>query len=86
MVRSDGVVVAELLVGPVSEVVVAQRRVERARAGQLHHLHRRDAPAAGRFLPPLVGVDDLAGKGDGLHPGEVQPLHVPHHGDPGHVA
>ena len=72
----------ELVVGAMAEPVVAQRGVESGAARELGQLHRRHGAAAARLLPRLFGVHDLAGHRHALHARELDPLHVPHHGDP----
>src|SRR5581483_6540284 len=49
----------ELLEGAVAELVVAERREEAGRAGELRQLNGRDCSAAGRLRPALGRVHDL---------------------------
>ena len=71
----------QLLLGRVAERIVPQRGEEERRARQLGELDDGHRPSPGRLLPPLLGVDDLAGHRHALHPRELDPLHVTHHGD-----
>ena len=64
-----------------AEVVARERGEEQRAAGQLRHLHGRDGAAAGRLLPRLARVQDLAGSRQPRHDGEVDPLDVADHRD-----
>ena len=80
---------AELLqpaLRPAPERVVAQRGQEQALAGEPRELHRRDRSTAGRVLPGVERVDDLARGRDVLDPCELDPLHVSDDGDAHRVA
>ena len=67
----------ELLAGAAAELVVGEGREEAARAREVGELDGRDRPAAGRLLPGLERVDDLARLRDASDPDELHPLHVP---------
>src|SRR5207248_151671 len=73
---------AQVLERAPAGLVVAERGQERARAGELAQLHRRDAAAAGGLLEDLGGMDDLARRRDVRHAKELDPLDVPDHRDP----
>ena len=72
----------KLLARAAAEVVVGERGEEKAGAGEIRELDGRDGPAARGLLPRLGGVDDLARRGDVIHPGELHPLDVADHGHP----
>ena len=63
-----------------AEVVVAERGEERRLRPEPGQLQRRDRAAAARLRPGLGSVNDLAGPGHRLDPGELDPLHVADHG------
>ena len=66
----------EALDGPPAELVLAERREEVARAGELRELRRRDRPAARRLGPVLRAVGDLAGGRDAVDEHRLDPLDV----------
>src|SRR5205823_3441518 len=72
--------------GPVPKLVVAEGGQEEALASEPRELHRRDRSAAGRLLPGLDGVDDLARRGHVVHARELDPLDVADDRDAGQCA
>ena len=62
-------------------VVVRERGDEQRAAGELEHLDGRDRAAAGRLVPELGHVQDLARPRQARDDGEVDPLDVPDDGD-----
>jgi hypothetical protein len=72
----------ELALGRTPEVVVAERGQEQALAGEPRELDRRYGSAAGRLLPRLARVDDLARSRRVAHAREFDPLDMPDDGDP----
>jgi hypothetical protein len=76
---------AELLqpaLGPVAELVVAERRQEDAVAGEPGELNGRHRPSPGRLGEEVARVDDLTGARNPLDASEVGPLDVPDDRDP----
>ena len=67
----------ELALRRTTEVIVAERGQEQALAGESRELDRRYGSAAGRFLPRLARVDDLAGSRRVVHAREFDPLDMP---------
>ena len=57
----------QLVVGAVTEIVVAERGVKDAVAGELQQLDGGHGPAAGRHLEDVVGVDDLTRRRHVVH-------------------
>jgi hypothetical protein len=72
-------VLAQLGLGAVTGLVVAERREQDGLAGELAQLHRGHGAAAGRLLERARGVDDLAVLRHVGHLRELAPLHVAHH-------
>jgi hypothetical protein len=66
----------ELLARAVAELVVAERREEMDAAVEVRELDRGDRPAAGRLVPALERVHDLARPGHLLDADELHPLDV----------
>jgi RNA polymerase sigma factor (sigma-70 family) len=71
----------ELGLGAPAEIVVAEGREERGRAGEPRELDGGDSSSPGGLRPGLRGRDDLACKGDTLDADEVDPLDVTEDGD-----
>jgi hypothetical protein len=68
--------------GALAQLVQAERRQERAVAGEARELHGGDPSSSGRLRPRLGRLDDLAGGGHPFHPRELDPLDVSHDGRP----
>ena len=62
-----------------ADVVVADRREQVARAGELRELHGGHGAPAGGLVPRLGRVHDLAGPGHPVDQPERDPFHVSHH-------
>ena len=71
----------ELLAGAAAELVVGEGREEAARAREVGELDGRDRPAAGRLLPGLERVDDLARLGRVVDARELHPLDMSDDGE-----
>ena len=65
---------------PAAEGVVAERGVERRPSCQAGQRDGGDGAAAGRLIPRLARVDDLAGARDMRHANELDPLDVSDYG------
>ncbi len=66
----------ELFARTAAELVVAERREELDRSVEVQQLDGGDGASAGRLLPGLERVDDVARHGHVLDPGELDPLDV----------
>ena len=75
----------EPLARAAAALVVGERGVELGAAGELGELHGGHGAAAAHVLPPLGGVQDLAGARHVRHARELDPLDVADDGDPGHA-
>ena len=64
-----------------TQLIVAERREQVARPGELRELHGGDGATACRFIPRLGRVHDLAGSGHAIHEPERDPLHMTDHCD-----
>src|SRR5439155_19741451 len=73
---------AEVSAGPVTDRIVPERGEEGALPGPLGELPRGHRPATSGLLPGFQRVDDLPGERDALDTGELDPLHMTHHGHP----
>jgi hypothetical protein len=74
--------VLEHILGSVTELVVAERRVEGAISRELQQLDRRHRSASGGELEGLGSVDDLTWAREVVDASERHPLDVPDDGGP----
>ena len=72
-------VLAQLGLGAVPGLVVAERSEQCGVTRELAQLHGGHSAAAGRLLERARRVDDLAGRRHLAHLRELAPLHVAHH-------
>jgi len=72
----------KLVLRAAAELVVAERRQERALAGERGQHTSGDRPATGGLRPGLLRVSDVAGGRKPLDADEIDPFHVPDDCDP----